>query len=185
MVTSTTYKGRPMLRHALRFALLGAATLTTPALAADWVVIDKQTTLDAPADAAWAVLGDYCSIGVWFAMKCEITSPGPGPGGDRSIGTVRILNGEIEEVIVGTTALSHTYVQTKGSMDTTGYHGTVSLSPNTDDGQGGATSTLRWVGIYDQSALPDDEARAAANARLNGAYETGVANMKALVESAE
>lgn len=172
-----------MIQNRIRSALLGAilatAFLTTPTLAADWVVIDKHATIDAPAQAAWAVIGDYCSIGTWFAMKCEITSPGP--GGDRSIGTVRVLNGEIEEVIVGATALSHTYVQTKGSMDTTGYHGTVSLSPDA----GGATSTLRWVGIYDQSVLSDDEARAAAKARLNGAYQAGVANMKALVENAE
>lgn len=167
-----------MHTHTLRFATI-LATLTvfftTPALAADWVVIDKQTTINAPAQTAWAAIGDYCSIGTWFGMKCEITS------GEGDVGTVRVLNDEIVEVVVGATALSHTYVQTRGSMDTTGYHGTVSLAPNSDS----KTSTLRWVGIYDQSALPDDEARAAASARLNGAYEIGVANMKTLIENPE
>lgn len=169
-----------MTNNHIRRAFFGAAlallALSTPALAADYVVIDKQATVAASPSATWAVIGDYCSIGVWFGMKCEITSTGP--GGDRSTGTVRLLNGDIEEVIVGATARSHTYLQTQGSMDTTGYHGTVSVAPQSD----GAGAVIRWVGIYDQSALPDDEARAAASAQLNGAYQTGVRNMKTLVE---
>lgn len=171
------------MNHCYTALCAALALFTTPVFAADWIVIDKRATVNAPAQAAWAAIGDYCSIGTWFGMKCEITSPGPGGSGD--VGAVRVLNDEIVEVIVGATALSHTYVQTKGSMDTTGYHGTVSVAPNTDDGQDGKTSTLRWVGIYDQSALPDDEARAAANAQLNGAYETGVRNMKTLIENPE
>ena len=148
--------------------LLALFAFTTPALAADYVVIDKQSPVAATADDAWAVIGDYCAIKDWFGIA----------SGDGGVGTVRVLNGEIDEVIVGATARSHTYTQTRGSMQAATYHGTVSVAPSAD----GASAVIRWVGVYDQSVLPDNAAREAALARFSGAYETGIANMKALVE---
>ena len=147
-------------------------SLTSPALAGDYVVIAEEATVDATAEAAWAKVGDYCAIEIWMGLKCEITS------GNGGTGTVRLLNGEIEEVIVGSTANSHTYMQTKGSMKTTGYHGTVSVSANKD----GKSSTLRWIAVYDQSALPDDATRAATREQFGGFYQNGVASMKTLAE---
>lgn len=152
---------------------LATVLLTTPAFAADYVVIAEEAQVNATADAAWAKIGGFCAIADWTEFTCAITA------GDGGTGTVRLLNGEIEEVIVGSTATSHTYLQTVGSMVATGYHGTVSVTLNPD----GTSSTLRWVGIYDESVLPDDEARTAARARFGGFYKGGVASMKALAEA--
>lgn len=153
-------------------ATIGALfALTAPAHAGDYVVISEEATVDATADAAWKVVGEFCSIADWTEFTCEMTA------GDGGTGSIRVLNGEIEEIIVGSTAHSHTYMQTIGSMVATGYHGTVSVTPNED----GTSSTLRWVGIYDESVLPED-ARAATREGLTGFYKMGAANMKALAE---
>lgn len=153
-------------------ALTALIAFSPSASAGDYVVIAEEAQVNANAEAAWAKVGDYCSIEIWMGLKCEITT------GDGGTGTVRLLNGEIEEVIVGSTANSHTYFQTVGSMVATGYHGTVSVTAN-DDGE---TATLRWVGIYDESALPDDAARAATREQFGGFYKAGVASMKTLAE---
>ncbi len=143
---------------------------TCAAHAADYVIIDKQATVNVSAELAWSRIGDYCAIADWSEMECKITS------GDGATGTVRWLTGDIDEVIVGLTPLSHTYVQTKGNLTATGYHGTVQAIPGAS-----ASATIRWVAIYDQSVLPEEN-RAAMQQGINGFYQAGIENMKKLAE---
>jgi len=157
----------------ITIALASLLLLTAPAHAANYVIIAEDAQVAATADAAWAKIGGFCGIADWTDFECAITA------GDGGTGTVRLLDGEIEEVIVGSTATSHTYLQTVGSFVAAGYHGTVSVTPNAD----GTTSTLRWVGIYDEAALADDAARAATRERLTGFYKMGAAKMKTLAEA--
>ena len=72
----------------------------------EYVTIEMEIDVAAPADEVWAKVGDYCHISDWLGLSCEITS------GDGGIGSVRsLLDGRIIEIMVAQTPLSYGYTQ--------------------------------------------------------------------------
>lgn len=153
--------------------LLVPGMATTSSAEAEYTRIRMQIDVGRPAEEVWARVGDYCDIGEWLGIDCEITS------GDGGIGTVRTLaGGRIVEVMVAQTPLSYGYTQpaVEGEFYDL-YHGFMEARP-VDDG----SSRLIYTLVLDQSDLADEEARQADIERRRGTFERALANMKALAE---
>jgi hypothetical protein len=148
--------------------------LATPALAEpEYVTIEMEIDVDAPAAEVWSKVGGYCDIGDWFGIPCEITS------GEGGIGTVRsLVGGRVIEVLVGQTDLSYGYTQpaVEGQHYNL-YHGFLEAQPVTDE-----TSKLVYTLMYDVSEVEDPEADVA---RRRTQFEGGLARMKEIAEADE
>jgi hypothetical protein len=148
--------------------------LATPALAEpEYVTIEMEIDVDAPAAEVWSKVGGYCDIGDWFGIPCEITS------GEGGIGTVRsLVGGRVIEVLVGQTDLSYGYTQpaVEGQHYNL-YHGFLEAQQVTDE-----TSKLVYTLMYDVSEVEDPEADVA---RRRTQFEGGLARMKEIAEADE
>jgi hypothetical protein len=159
------------MRNIIGLAAL-AACIAGPAAAFDFVTVQRQVAVNRPAAAVWAKVGDYCAISDWLKIKCAYKS------GAGEMGSVRLLNDQVEEVMVGKTALSYTYQQNVGPMTPNLYHGTVEIVP-VDAGHSRIVYTL----VYDQQPFSAEE-KAAQKTRLNDRFQTAIETMKQLAEAA-
>lgn len=156
-------------------AVLFPVLLLGPAAAADYVVIRKEVTVERPADAVWAKIGNYCAIREWMGTSCEYAS------GNGGVGSVRVIaNGTVTEPMVAATARSYTYWQTVGNLAAANLHGTLAA-----EADGPNRTKLSYTLFYDQAALPSDEVRASERARLDGRFLELLGAMRALVEGKE
>lgn len=144
--------------------------VAAPARAADYVVIPLQTTVNAPAAAAWQRIAGFCDIARFLKTSCVITS-----GKADEVGAVRRIAGSVDEVLVARTAWSYTYAQPKSPID---YHGTVEIRAD-----GPARSSLLYTLVYDAAALPagSDRAKDAAGRRV--LFTRVISAMKAAAEA--
>jgi len=170
----------PAFASAIGFALL---TLWSPASAGaqaptgplaipspHYVTIVLNIGVNRPAADVWKRVGKYCDIGEWYWMTCTITS-----GRDGEVGAVRSV---ANEIMVAKTDLSYTYTQpVRVGQPYNLYHGTVEAKPVT-----ATTSQLIYTLLYDDSMLPDDEARARDKERRTNTFTTALRNMKILAE---
>lgn len=151
-------------------ACAAAASFACAAQAADFVTIPLSTTIDKPANVAWAKIAGYCDIGAWLKTTCVITS-----GKDGEMGAVRRIAGRIDELLVAKTAWSYTYSQPKSPID---YHGTVEIQP-VDKGH----SKLLYTLVYDAEPLATPEAKAADVERRAKQFTGILAIMKGIAEA--
>src|SRR3984885_9278808 len=125
-----------------------AADGAPAAAAADYAVVNLNTTVDAPVNVVWKKIGGFCDIQAWLKAPCSLTS------GTGEVGTVRHLafgaNG-VDEVMVAKTAHSYTYTQ---PTTTILYHGTLEVVAN-----GKGKSKILYNLIWDQAALTSDDAK--------------------------
>ena len=166
------------MRRFLVLAVLGVLSVSVSSFAADaeYVTIELEIDIDAPAAAVWAKVGGYCDIAEWISIDCAITS------GNGGMGTVRVLaGGRIIEILVAKTDLSYGYTQpvTEGQFYIL-YHGFMEARPVTD-----STSKMLYTLVYDTSNLEDQAAKDADVARRTGMFEGALANMKALAEGTQ
>lgn len=154
---------------------LGAVT---PALAAssdapaDYVAIVNHAEINRPAAQVWKRVGGYCAIAEWLGVTCTYQS------GSGQLGSVRIINGNILEVMVAESPLSYTYWQTKGAMAPAGYHGTVAIVPH-----GKHRSTVVYTLVYNQDAFSSEAERTAQRERLAKRFEGACDAIKKLSEA--
>lgn len=147
-----------------------ALSLATAAHAAgDYVSIVQETTLNVPAETAWAKVKGYCDIGAWLKTTCEITQ-----GKDGELGALRKIAGRIEEVIVAVTPMSYTYADIDPKIL---YHGTVEVRPVNK-----TTSKLVYSLFFDQTTVPVDQ-REANKTRRQQMFAGVMATMKGLAEA--
>lgn len=152
---------------ACALAMAGAAS--SAQAAGEYVTIVQSTTVNAPADVAWAKVKPYCDIGKWLKAPCEITA-----GKDGEVGAVRKIAGRIEEVIVATTPTSYTYADIDPKLL---YHGTIEVQPVSK-----TTSKFIYTLFFDQTSVPADQRE--ANKTRRGTMFAGVlATMKAAAEA--
>lgn len=157
----------------MRLLALALAFGATTATAADFVAINLSVAVDRPADAVWSRVGGYCAIREWMKVSCDYAS------GNGEVGTVRRLrDATVEEPMVAKTAHSYTYAQTKGTMATAAYHGTLAVEPD-----GPRRSRLNYTLFYDQATMPSDAVRASERARLTGRFTELLGVMKRLAEA--
>jgi hypothetical protein len=155
----------------LAAGVLGVSLYAGAACAADYAVVNLNTTVDAPVEVVWKKVGGYCDIQAWLKAPCSLTS------GTGEVGTVRHLafgpNG-VDEVMVAKTAHSYTYTQPNTTIL---YHGTLEVVPN-----GKGKSKILYNLIWDQSAQATEEAKAKDRDGRTKAFTGALANMKAIVE---
>jgi hypothetical protein len=154
---------------------IGATALTSTALAEpEYVTVQMEIDIDAPADAVWAKVGGYCDISAWLNVDCEITS------GDGGMGTVRALaGGRVIEILIAQTDLSYGYAQPaqEGRFYNL-YHGFMEAKPVSAN-----ASKIVYTLVYDVSNEADQAAKDADIARRRGMFENALANMKRIAEA--
>jgi hypothetical protein len=148
----------------------GTWFVATAALSAEISVIHREITVDQPAQVVWARVGDYCAIAEWLQVACSYTS------GKGEVGTVRLLNNAIVEVMVVQAPLSYTYHQTVGNMAAYGYHGTLAV-----EATGTRQAKLTYTLVYDQESMVL-ERRESERIRLQGRFQSALEAMKAIAE---
>ena len=136
--------------------------------AGEYVSIVQETTVNAPADVAWAKVKGYCDIGAWLKTTCEITA-----GKDGEVGAVRKIAGRIEEVIVATTPTSYTYADINPQIL---YHGTIEVRPVSK-----TTSKFIYTLFFDQASIAADQ-REANKTRRAGMFANVLKTMKETAE---
>ena len=136
----------------------------------NYVTIPLEINVNRPAAEVWKRVGKYCDIGEWLQFACMIIS-----GKDGEVGAVRSIG---NEVLVGKTELSYTYTQpVRTGQPYNLYHGTLEARPVT-----ATTSKLVYTLIFDNSMLPDDEAREKDKAQRTTQFTRALENMKTLAE---
>lgn len=135
-----------------------------------YVNIVMEMAVNRPAAEVWKRIGKYCDIGEWFQIPCTILS-----GKDDEVGEVRSIG---NEVLVGKTELSYTYTQpVREGRPYNLYHGTLEARPVTKK-----TSKLVYTLMFDNSLLPDDDAREKDIERRRTQFTKALENMKTLAE---
>ena len=134
-----------------------------------YVSIVQETTINVPAETAWAKVKGYCDIGAWLKAPCEITS-----GKDGELGALRKIAGRVEEVIVAVTPMSYTYADINPSIL---YHGTVEIRPVDKK-----TSKLVYSLFFDEASIPAEQ-RAANKDRRQKMFAGIMATMKTIAET--
>ncbi len=127
------------------------------------------------AAATWARVGKYCDITIWLAgQSCKVVS-----GVEGELGSVRLLNGVLIEMLVAKTPLSYTYTQpVRVGVPFNAYHGTLEVQAVT-----ATTSKLVYSFVYDNSMLADDAASTAEKAARTTRFMAGMVKMKAAAEA--
>ena len=154
------------------------AAAAMPATAADinptpnWATIVMTADVAKPADVTWQRIGgnDYCSIIKYLGMQsCTLTT---GTGG---VGTMRLLNGTIQELLVSRTSHSYVYAQPTSEIF---YHGTMAVEP-----VDATYSRIVYTLLYDQSPLTTPEAQAANREQRRSRFQAAVDKMKQAAEA--
>lgn len=146
-----------------------ALSLAGAAHAGDYVSIVQETTINVPAETAWAKVKTYCDIGKWLNTTCEITA-----GKDGEPGALRKIAGRVEEVIVAVTPMSYTYADINPAIL---YHGTVEIRPVDKK-----SSKLIYSLFYDQTSIAEAQ-RAANKTGRATRFAQVMATMKAAAEA--
>jgi len=151
-------------------AIAALALAAGSAVAAEFVTIPLEASIDRPAAVTWAKVSPYCAIGAWIKTTCEITS-----GKDGEVGAVRRIAGRIDEVLVARTTWSYTYAQPKSPID---YHGTVEVRPD-----GARKSKILYTLVYDAEPLQTPQAKAADKDRRARQFTALLASMMTQAEA--
>lgn len=162
------------MKRILLPALALGAFAVAPVQAQEYQTIALEIDIAKPAEEVWAKVGDYCDIGEWLNVDCEITS------GDGGMGTVRVLaGGRVIEILVAQTELSYGYTQpaVEGQFYNL-YHGFMEARPLDAN-----NSKMLYTLVYDISNLPDQAAKDADIERRRGMFEGALQNIKRIAEA--
>ena len=141
---------------------------------ADWTTIPLTADIAKPADVAWEKIGgnDWCAIAKYLDVKgCTVTS---GTGELGSVRTIQTATAGVVEIVVARTAHSYTYAQPFTPIF---YHGTLGVEP-----VDARHSKLIYTLIWNQTAVGDAAAQAAARDGRRTRFQAAVDKMKAAVE---
>ena len=138
-----------------------------------YVAVELEIDVNRPAAEVWTRVGKFCDLGAWLRTTCAITA-----GRDGELGAVRRVGGRLNEVLVGKTLLSYTYViPVQEGRPYNLYHGTLEARPVS-----GETSKLLYTIFFDNSMLADDAARKADIESRRERFTQALRNMKTIAE---
>jgi len=134
--------------------------------------VKRQTVINAPADAVWALAGDFGTWDGWHpAIKaCDLTE-----GGNNQPGTVRKLGLGGDAYLVerllhhSNPDKSCTYVIVSGVLPVKNYQSTLRVSATAD-----GKAQIDWGSTFDADGVSDDEAVKV----IAGVYEGGFAALQ-------
>ncbi|MDE2150001.1 MAG: SRPBCC family protein [Gammaproteobacteria bacterium] len=152
--------------------------------AAPLLKVSKSITIDAPATTVWAKAGNFAGLDQWHPAveKDELIS-----GKNNVAGAVRHLTlkggGDIKEKLLRYSAKHRYYRYTivEGALPVSDYHSKLSVKAD-----GADKSIVTWSGTFkrkDTGAHPADDANdKTATDTIAGVYQSGLDNLKKLVE---
>ena len=168
-----------------RWLALAALTLASSVALAHGPTRQKvveKITIDAPADAVWAQIKDFDALAKWHPAVAE--SPADKGNTEGSVRTIKIKGGgSLVESLERYNAEGKSYsyrAKDGGALPVTNYTSTISVSGD------GTKSTVEWRGAFyrgfpNNDPPPDQNDEAAVKA-VTGVYQSGLANLKSLVE---
>ncbi|WP_353094086.1 SRPBCC family protein [Methylibium sp.] len=168
-----------------RWLALAALTLASSVALAHGPTRQKvveKITIDAPADAVWAQIKDFDALAKWHPAVAE--SPADKGNTEGSVRTVKIKGGgSLVESLERYNAEGRSYTyraKDGGALPVTNYTSTLTVTGD------GAKSTVEWRGAFyrgfpNNDPPPDQNDEAAVKA-VTGVYQSGLANLKKLVE---
>ena len=133
----------------------------------NWATIVMTANVTRGADEAWKRINgdDYCAFITFLGMNSCVLTVGTG-----DVGTNRLLNGTINELLVSRTSHSYVYSQPTSPIF---YHGTMAVEP-VDAGHSRIVYTL----LYDNANIAPD-ARAAEMDRRRVRFQGAIDKMAA------
>ncbi|MEP7295089.1 MAG: SRPBCC family protein [Burkholderiales bacterium] len=166
-------------------ALAALATAATPSAEAHGPTRQKVVetiTIAAPASAVWAKIKDFDALRTWHpAVEASPADHGNDEGSVRQI-TLK-GGGSLTEALErhDDAKMRYSYrAKDGGALPVTNYTSSISVSGE------GNTSTVEWRGAfyraYPNNDPPPDKNDEAAVKAVTGVYQSGLANLKKLVE---
>jgi len=153
------------------WATSASAAAATPA---HYVTIVRQIDVSRPASVVWSKVGHFCDLSKWLGKPCDIVA-----GHDNQVGTIRKIDHQVIEILVGATATSYTYAQPEDpNAQAHFYHGTLDVEPVTAQ-----TSRIVYTLFYDNSPITDPAARKQEYDTRSALFEKAIKTMKTLSES--
>ena len=168
-----------------RWLALAALTLTASLALAHGPTRQKATekiTIDAPADAVWAVVKDFDALAKWH--PAVEASPADKGNTEGSVRQIKIKGGgALTETLERYNAEGKSYsyrAKDGGALPVTNYTSTLTVSGE------GNKSVVEWRGAFyrgfpNNDPPPDQNDEAAVKA-VTGVYQAGLANLKSLAE---
>ncbi len=142
----------------------------------------EKIAIDAPADAVWAQVKNFDALAKWHPAVAE--SPADKGNAEGSVRQLKLKGGgALTETLerYNEAGKSYTYrAKDGGALPVTNYTSTITVSGD------GAKSTVEWRGAFyrgfpNNDPPPDQNDEAAVKA-ITGVYQSGLANLKKLVE---
>ena len=174
-------------RSWLRGALAAAGALALGATQAHGPTRQKvieKITIDAAPEAVWALIGPFDALAKWH--PAVESSPASAGNGEGSVRTLKLKGGgTLIETLErhSDTTLSYSYrAKDGGALPVTNYSSTISVSAAPQAGQ----SVVEWRGAfyrgYPNNDPPQEQNDEAALKAVTAVYQSGLANLKALLE---
>jgi hypothetical protein len=155
-----------------RSAAQDSASASVVVASPTYISIPLEITVNRPAAEVWKRIGKYCDISEWLQIAPPRGCPSAA-GDNNELGALRG-----NEVLVGKTELSYTYVQTpRDGRPYNLYHGTLEVRPMTP-----TTSKILTTLFFDNSMLLDDTARQKDRDQRAANFTRALQNMKTLAE---
>ena len=147
--------------------------------------VSKSITIDAPAEKVWQQIKDFSGLNTWHpAVETDKIVAGT----DNTVGAERLLTlkggGTIKERLLAYNAAGHTfkYAILEGVLPVSHYSATTTV---TSAGKG--KSKVTWSGSFQRKNTGDKPAEnendKAAKDAISGVYQSGLDNLKKLVEA--
>ncbi len=144
--------------------------------------VTEKITINAPAAAVWARMGNFDALKDWHpAVAASAADKGNAEG---SVRTVKLKGGgEIVETLQAHDAAGMKYsyrAKQGGALPVTNYSATIQVTAE------GSQSVVEWRGAFyrgfpNNDPPPDQNDEAAVKA-VTGVYQSGLANLKTLLE---
>lgn len=171
--------------------LQGLCCIGLPAAPADGsgaavLKVSKSVAIDASPDAVWARCGNFNAIEAWLSVAAKTTlirGENNVPGAQRRIDVKG--GGIVEEELLAYNANAHSfeYRILGGVLPVSDYRSTFTAKPD-----GAGRTLVRWSSTFRRKDTGPNPAADAnddtALGAIGGLYETGLADLKRVVESA-
>jgi mxaD protein len=145
----------------------------------------KSVSINASADKVWSTVKDFNALNAWHPAveKDEIVE-----GKNNTVGAVRLLTlkggGTITEKLLAYNPTSHSFAYSivEGVIPVSGYKSTFTVK-STGDNQ----SSVTWSGNFKRKNVgdnpADNENDKTAKDTINGVYQSGLDNLKKMLEA--
>lgn len=135
--------------------------------------VTRSRDIPAPPAAVWALIGDFCAIGLWHPQveRCILSRENDDDGIRAQIRGLVAKSGLGTIVEVETArneaAMSYGYSFIQGPLPVRAYNATLAVRPN------GAGSTVVWTATFDAKGMSDADALK----DITGIYHDGLAGI--------